>query len=186
MFRYQGNYSRLILATEKANEIISNGKLFNAVALKENFDMTDVDGEFIVERMREFIASGKVVNVKTYKSRNPWSKALGYFSSSRPLDINLNTRKLNRSQASFTNTLIHEFCHMLDNYDDERYGHGDNSAAGKQNTVPYWVGKQAGNIVSNTPTVDYYGAKKDGDNTVKYYRASRWTRVKRWFRRIFK
>jgi hypothetical protein len=88
--------------------------------------------------------------VKLYKSKNPWSKAYGYFSPAKPDHIFLNTRKLNRSKGSIVSSLIHEMIHYVDDKNkNESYGHGDNSSLGKENTAPYWIDNLAESIIDN-------------------------------------
>ena len=77
--------------------------------------------------------------IETYKSKNPWSSAYGYYNPTKPNFIYLNTRKLNRTNASICATLIHEMVHFLDNNSDFSFGHGSNNPKGKQNTAPYWI-----------------------------------------------
>jgi hypothetical protein len=90
------------------------------------------------------------LTVKLYKSKNPFSKAYGYFSPSKPDHIFLNTRKLNRSKGSIVSSLIHEMIHYVDDKNkQESYGHGDNSPVGKENTAPYWIDNLAESIIDN-------------------------------------
>jgi hypothetical protein len=46
------------------------------------------------------------------------------------------------------NTIVHEFVHNVDMFDDGRpgigMGHGSNSSVGKQDSAPYWIGGLAG------------------------------------------
>ena len=78
------------------------------------------------------------IDVVTYKSRNPWSKANGYTKKRKPFKIHVNTRKINkRSVDSWVGFLIHETCHLAG------YSHGSNSPKGKESSVPYKVGSIA-------------------------------------------
>lgn len=51
--------------------------------------------------------------------------------------IYYNLAKMNRSECSKINTLVHETFHALD------YEHGGNDPIGKENSVPYWMGNKA-------------------------------------------
>lgn len=130
-------------AIVRANAIVKNRSFIIKILEKQNFDMATCDSSVIAKDLENF---SEYVCIKIYRPRWPWSKAYGYFSKSRPFDINLNSRKLNRSSDSLLGTLIHELIHMLDHQNiDHYYGHGDNSPNGKQNTAPYFIGNLAAN-----------------------------------------
>lgn len=150
MFVYNGNISKLIKATELANKLYNNEHFYLEIENKDAFDMSTVSGFYISGKIKE--SENMTINVKTYRSRNPWSSALGYFTSSRPTDINLNTRRLNRSVESIVATFWHEKIHMLDNFDlKQSYGHGSNNPTGKQNTAPFWVDNLAQTLSGGMP-----------------------------------
>lgn len=72
---------------------------------------------------------------------------LAYVNSAYPNTIFINTSKLNRRASEIANTLIHETIHSLDRkLTNASFGHGDNSAAGKEDSAPYWIGRLVQNI----------------------------------------
>lgn len=152
---------------ERVNEAVEfcNNKLLNpdgalyyrfiSEIQQKEFDMADISGAKIAGFILEFIKF-RTINVKFYKSRNPWSKAYGYYTKARPFDININTRKMDRSVGSFIATLIHEMIHSVDGMSEHTFGHGANGSAGKDNTAPYWIGSLASELYGEITTVADY------------------------------
>ena len=136
---------KVITAVMKANSDVYWQYLRDQLLLKESFDMSTLEPLTVYEDVKAFWDEN-TINVKVYYPRWRWSKAIGYFTPARPLDININGYKLNRSVDSIIGTLFHELVHMADNENEEHsYGHGDNNPNGKSNTSPYFIG----NVFSN-------------------------------------
>ena len=139
--------------------------LYEEILLKESFDMSTLPPTMVYEDIKAFWEENDI-NVKIYYPKWRWSKALGYFSSARPNDININGYKLNRTVESFVGTLFHELVHMADNANEiHSYGHGDNNPRGKSNTSPYWIG----NVFTNF-----------NNKEMETYRS-----YKPWYKRLF-
>jgi hypothetical protein len=139
------NNIKVLRATNAVNELLAfNNDFKNDIAGYGVFDYSDCDSEFIADLIHQF-SNGRFGNlyVYTYKSKNPWSRAYGYFSPATPDKIFLNTRKLNRSQASIGASICHELIHYIDSKVTVRFGHGEgknaNSPIGKEATAPYWI-----------------------------------------------
>lgn len=126
------------------NDVLLNSdgllqEFLQAIDEKE-FDMATCSGDYIARKILAFRESGSVINIKYYKSLFPCSKARGYYTHKRPFDINVNLRRIDRPTASFVETLVHEFIHILDGLDwANDFGHGDNSKEGKEKTAPYAI-----------------------------------------------
>lgn len=168
-------------AVQYCNEVLFNSDhqdwhdFIDAVGSKDKFDMSTASPDHIAKKIILFKNSDQVMNVKLYKSRNPWSKAYGYYTPSRPFDININTRKMNRSVESFIATLTHEMIHAIDGLDMvHNYGHGDNSSVGKDNTAPYWISNQAAKLFDGNEI------KAEDYPTYKRKKPSLWARFWRW------
>ena len=148
------NNHRVNIAIEEANKLLRNEDFLKQIYLVDDFEYTYVNGEYIANALKDF-ASGKqslILYVYTYRSKNPWSRVLGYFIPSKPNNTYINSRKLNRSMGSIVATIIHELIHMIDNFDNNAsYGHGDNSPVGKQYSVPYWVDNLAQSFIDKKP-----------------------------------
>ena len=150
-------------------------EFLSAIESKGKFDMATCNADHIAKKIIFFKNSDQQMNVKLYKSKNPWSKAYGYYTAARPFDININTRKMNRSIESFIATLVHECCHLIDHLDTvHNFGHGDNSSVGKQDTAPYWIGNAAAKLFDGNDISD-----RDYP-TYKRKKLSLWQRFLRW------
>lgn len=138
----------------------------------KEFDMATCSGDHIAKKIIEFKHSGQHINVKYYKSPNPWSKAYGYYTKSRPFDVNINIRKMNRSTSSFVATLVHEMIHAIDGLDMiHDFGHGSNSSDSKDDTAPYWIGTLASK---------YYGDEQIPEDYPRVVRTPWYKKVWRW------
>jgi hypothetical protein len=168
MFKYNGTNKDILQAVDDCNNLIQTNSFLTKIALKDHFDYADCTGRFI-SQMIEYFIQGKYgdLHVNVYKSKNPWSRAYGYFNPSKPDQIYLNSRKLNRSLASICASLCHELIHYLDSKSVFSFGHGDNSSVGKENSAPYWIDNLAEEIL----LVDKIeGSKANKFYTPWYYR----------------
>lgn len=111
---------------DQGNKKLNDPVFRRKVKAVKEFDMSDHDGRQVLANLLQVRCQ-----VKLYKSKWPWSKAIAYTIGN---SIYLNTRKNPRELKSMLNTLIHEAAHCAD------YSHGNNSSVGKENTVPYKVG----------------------------------------------
>lgn len=152
MFVYIGNNETLKYSVKLANDLLNESKTFKTKITEiESFDMTDPDevsGQMVWDELIDVHKKYKV-QIKIYYPLWRFSKAYGYFTTSRPFDINLNGYKLNRSPQSFVATLVHELVHMSDNLSPHYYGHGDNSPVDKEMTAPYLIGRLAGETLGH-------------------------------------
>lgn len=131
VFTYKSSLTWVKKVNECANKIV-NDKEFQAELLaKEKFDYSGDSGEVVL---------GKLLNhkcvIRTYKTKSPWTRVVATTYRSNKTDLYLNRRK-SRTIAQWSGTSIHECSHNFG------YSHGDNSSAGKQQSVPYWIGYAA-------------------------------------------
>lgn len=177
MFKYEGNIVQIVEAVKVANDVEVQKKLTRAIE-GETFDMSTASSAYLAKECINFTLTREIY-VKTYRKR--FSRAIAYFSPSRPNDINLNTAKLNRTKGSIVGTLYHEAAHMLDHADElHSYGHGSNSPNGKQNTFPYKVGALVQAIVDES-VPNHNNTENQNIKT----ELSIWETIKRFFRRLF-
>lgn len=154
MFKFYGSNPKITNCVALANDNSNWDFLEDEIKLKDSFDMSTLSPQLVYEDIRAFWEE-KDITVKIYYPKWRLSKAIGYFTPSRPLDINLNGYKLNRSQYSIIGTFFHELVHLSDNHNkNQSYGHGDNNPLGKQNTAPYFIGNVFTNL-NNTENSDY-------------------------------
>lgn len=178
-FKVNGSKTRrLARLIYDANEMMKDPEFYHKIRIKGSFDMSTASSAHIANEMqRQF--PNLVCEVHVYSKK--WSRALAFFSPRYPNRININLAKLNRSDGSIGATMVHEWVHLVDAHDEqERYGHGDNSRAGKENTAPYWI--------DNLAEALFNGKRPDFNNIESaniVVKRSVWSKVKRFFRRIF-
>lgn len=117
----------------KANCVVNSQDFLNEVKAWPKFTYSDATGEDVYKS----ILNLHKVNVETYQTKNPWSKAIATTYAGVNDTVFLNTRRNPRDMKYMINTVLHEPLHLVG------YSHGDNSPAGKENSVNYRVGSIA-------------------------------------------
>lgn len=138
---------------QRLNNLFSNNQDFWKEILnhESNFHLSNINGRILYNIFHD---SKALVEVYTFKSKNPFTKSNGY---TKPTILNkmwLNTRKFNRSEASIGATVGHETIHSLDAVSEFNFGHGDNvNTDEKQDCAPQFFAAKvykhlSGGIVS--------------------------------------
>ncbi len=117
---------------EKANCVVNLESFQKELKDKKSFDMSEASGSDVLRDLMN-----KSVVIRTYKTKNPWSKAIATTYKTVPHDVYFNRYRNPREMQYMVNTAVHEATHL------SHYSHGDNSNVGKENTVPYWTGRLA-------------------------------------------
>lgn len=173
MFKYNGNNEKLKKAVKESNSADFFDKVFESIDDADQFDMTEAINEYIAYRLGCFLEENDIT-VEVYYPKWRWSKAIGYFTKSKPTTIHVNGYKLNRSVASMIGNFYHELTHMVSADDDfYSFDHGSNDPTGKENTAPYAIGEIAGSLVDVTIKAAETGGVKP---------VSLWQKILRWFR----
>jgi len=102
---YSGNNAKLLAAVQDANRVLADPAFFNKVAAMPQFAYSTCDGAQVAAEMQGIT---QAILVDTY--RNLFSRA----TARTKIEININTAKLNRPNASIVNTLVHESVHFVD------------------------------------------------------------------------
>lgn len=99
-------------------------------------DMAGMNVGSIIEEMNWCIRT-KTIELKTYRSRYPFSKAWAY---TKGKNIHFNSRK-NHTIKSMIRTVAHELVHIADSHNPVvSYGHGNNfNQDQKQNCAPQMI-----------------------------------------------
>ncbi len=141
-------------ATRVANEIFKDKTFWNKILEVEQFDMTTLDTQSIVNILKASIEEGIIT--KLYKPFWRWSKAMAKFEANHPDSIFLSSRRLIRHSdwdiniASLVGSKYHESVHLSDNLCEwANFGHGNNSPIGKEKTAPYLIGDIAAEYALN-------------------------------------
>ena len=142
---YDGDWQIVQQATNSANLILADKAFYRRIREHAGFDLSLATPQQIADAVERCSTR---LTVKLYKSRNPFSRAIGYHDERWPECIFLNTRRLDRSTASIVGTIVHEAVHAADAVSPLDFDHGDNGAAGKDNTAPYWIGNLAISMAS--------------------------------------
>ncbi len=150
--------SELHMAVEEFNGLLEDGVLQEIIKNypAKYFRNSNVPKDKIVLEMSSF--SEVPVSLVLYKSRNPWSKALGFVNKNEVgFRIHINTRRLERREdidenvASLTGSLAHEWGHLFEKFiqkyinPDYFLNHGGNSPENKMGTFQYYLGREVRN-----------------------------------------
>jgi hypothetical protein len=136
---------RAHVAMELFNHLVEEGTVAACIYnMPKDMDYINIDPERIADILE--IREMPPVKLKFWKPWNPWSKALAMVKSGDYSTLYLNVRKLDRSVASLTGSIAHEWGHCLEFWwktwvDDEHFfNHGDNRR--KPNTFQYQLGER--------------------------------------------
>ena len=155
MLEYKGNRSDLKEAVEIANIILSHGYIQVWLSGRESYDYTYLTPKQIMRHYELKIEPCRVIAKNMWQ---PWyRKTRAVFKGDL---ITINTKKI-RSIESLVGTLIHEHSHYTNHYwtltmgANKLWHHGDNSPVGKENSVPYYLGRMAKKFLKEIPTKDF-------------------------------
>jgi hypothetical protein len=153
-FIYYGGNTKVKQAVQKANNLLNGEEIYQLIMNKElGYTLSDASGVKIASLIRNF---DKMITVNLYKSKWPWSKTRGVFYPSKPYDIFLNMRRLDRSVGSIAASLVHELVHAVD-YESKLYsfGHKKNSKESwMEDTAPFYIDNLAEHLITGIPMVD--------------------------------
>ena len=146
---FAGRDAGLIEAVKYVNETLNQDETFwKGIREKPQFDFATIPSGEVERRVR---AIDSTIIVKLWKP--DWWQAWRYTNTVAVTDARLprtllyHTRFLGNDVGSKVNTIVHEFVHNVDAFDDgsadEQMGHGDNDPTGKQDSAPYWIGNWA-------------------------------------------
>lgn len=188
---YPWRLTNLTLAIEVSNKILEDDFFYEKIASKDKgFDIRYTGKLVTPEKIAEWAREcDEVMKVKTYNYgwRNRFAPALAKVIAGMPNSIFFNSGKLNRPTSTIVATTIHEDFHLLERWVRKNkfpelsdtdfkelwgFHHGDNSPAGKENTVQYWVDDLAESIAA-----DMLGEEKP-ENEPRFRRRPWWRRLK--------
>jgi hypothetical protein len=137
---YDGNNATIRRAVKLANQVLSDPALHDAIIAHQQFDKTKAAATQIADAINE---GNIVLSIATYKTRNPWSRVVGYVNECEPNKIYLNVRRLDRDDTDIAGTIVHEAVHAADAVSPLEFGHDGNRPGGNENSAPYWIGNWA-------------------------------------------
>ena len=119
------------LAIKIAESLLNpNSPMIKELLKKDDFKFNSGSGSEVVLRL---LAQREVINVFTYRSKLPWSKALGYFDGKA---IYINVRKLpGLDLIELASLILHEYAHYCG------MNHGNNFKTQEKAlfSVPYFI-----------------------------------------------
>jgi hypothetical protein len=125
------NNKELTTAAYIASELLHpSSPLIRKISTINDFRYNSGNGSEIVMKL---CAPRPQLPIYTYKSKNPFSRAIGYFDGKA---IHLNTRKLPLMEhQDLVANLLHEWSHYCG------FGHGNNYKTKEKMefSVPYWI-----------------------------------------------
>lgn len=152
-FRYNtANRNRSVAEAMRFAERLSREDDFwRDVASLPAFAQTADEKRFTPARVASTVKGcADTVDVYHYTSSDPESTTTAYVSTAAPFKIFLNTRRLARSEGSHTNTLVHEFVHVVDCFRDTlgrngrfEFGHDREYSSERRRSAPYAIGNLA-------------------------------------------
>jgi hypothetical protein len=139
---YNGTHDKVITCTEFINDLFNTDILYNSIIKKDSFTHTEYKPKDIASIMKK---DDTEIQIKLYKSKNPFTNSNAYVNRKYPNTLFLNTRKLWRDKKEIVNTIVHECVHVIDYSENGKidFGHGDNYPNGKEDSAPYWIGNEA-------------------------------------------
>ncbi len=148
---FNGSNSNVKVAIEMANSILLNPKFYQKIRAKSKFDLSTASPQIIANLIQ---GSSLEFEVDLFYPSGwraiKYGKTFAYTDHQYPNTLFLNLKKLKRNPENITATIIHESIHALDHECSEyTFGHGNNSAKGKGDTAPYWIGNLANRILNN-------------------------------------
>jgi hypothetical protein len=142
MFNYTGDNEKVRKAVVLANDYELLNHVYGEILRAPQYDYSNAPNTYVAAKYFEFMRIVDI-NIKIYYPRWKWSKAMGYFSPADSRSININGYMLNiMTLEQIVSLFYHESAHSWD-YTDSKYHvhHGDNSPAGKQNTMMYSINR---------------------------------------------
>jgi hypothetical protein len=136
---------KLCILCNTLTRIINSLDFENILTSIDSFDYDfdpddgEVDGRDIISMFKSCPWDARI---KLYKPFWLWSKVLGYYKPNEDFErIYINKRMFyKRDDKSCAKTMLHEIIHLVDNYDTvRRFGHGDNSPYGKEESAPWKI-----------------------------------------------
>lgn len=150
MFRYNGDNEKIKMAVNVANDYELLNHIYSEILHSNGYDMTVAPATYIANKYYEFMRLCDI-EIEVYYPRYRWSKAIGYFTPSKPRTIHINGYK-DLSIESMVSNFYHESGHSFDaSVENYSISHGDNSPTGKENTFQYSLNRYVYEFLNYEP-----------------------------------
>jgi hypothetical protein len=134
IFKNKSGIKRLSIVCDLANDVVADASFWRKWEGIRYFNL-DYTSEEVTPLYiyNQFMNFRRTYSVEAFKSKWPWSSSNGYTTPGIIDRMWLNTRRLDRSDASIVATLFHEPVHSMDSMDVRYFfGHGE----GRNANVP--------------------------------------------------
>lgn len=132
VFSVKSNLKYMIKLADVSNCVIKKESFASDLLKIESFDYSDANGETVYNDLINHRST-----LRTYRSKNPFSSVNAMTLKSKKHEIYFNRKNNPRSMKEMVRTSVHELSH------NAGYSHGDNTTRGKENSVPWTVGRIA-------------------------------------------
>ncbi len=149
---FTGQDSGLRVAAAYINDRLNVDESFwRRIRTKPKFDNATISSAEIERRLR---TANSTITIQLWKPKpshaDMYKNTIALVDSGHPRKLFYHTKFVDRAVGQKVNTIVHEYVHSVDAFDDgdpgRQMGHGDNSARGKGDTAPYWIGDLAERI----------------------------------------
>lgn len=138
---YTGPLQRLRKAAMYVNTLDGDEQFWKNIRDTNKFTYTELSSKEIERRIR---SSTSTVNVKLHKFDDEKTVAATDPKYRHTIYYSNRNMHINRSIANMINTLVHEFVHNVDLFDDgeaaSQMGHPQESTPTRVESAPYWIG----------------------------------------------
>lgn len=145
VLKYEGNNIKIADAVICANRVIQTRDFYSRIRLYVTFDNSAMSGEWVAN---EILSCNDTILVTEY------CKKMTKCNAKTQTEICINTAKLDRDNASITNTVIHELVHYVDWDLNHRwdYTHDGQGTEDPPVSAPYVIGEIAEKMTLETTT----------------------------------
>lgn len=122
-------------AIKNAEKLLSSdSKMIEEIRNKSDFKYDSGGGEWVAWVL---LKERPPIDVQTYKPKNPWTKAIGYFDG---VSIHINSRKLPyMTIEDITANLCHEYAHYAGFHHGKGWGSNKKTLDKCLYSVPYFI-----------------------------------------------
>jgi hypothetical protein len=143
---YNGFNKKLRLAVNNVNNLLQQEYFYKGIQRHTSFDMADITPSQLAGLMQ--IADFEM-KVDLYYSIFPFNNVLAADNRENVYCIRMNKWNINRPIEVLCNAVMHQCVHAVNaHFPQFNFGHGDNSAVGKENTAPFWIATLAESFIA--------------------------------------
>lgn len=174
---FTGKDEGLRAAVQFVNEKLNGDERFwQTIREKPAFDFATIGSPEVERRIRSIDST---ITIRLWKPSilliwKYWD-TVAVTDGRYPRTLLYHKKFLGNDIGSKVNTIVHEFVHNVDVFDDgdpdEQMGHGDEDPTGKENSAPYWIGGLAERFYRESRGSAAVGAEKRAARPYKHKQA---------------